>query len=135
MPEKAPADPTIRRKPARRGRILPVSGAYFVHVMSRVVNRDFILGPEEKAHFRKLMRQQAEFARLEIVTDAIMDNHFHILLHVQEREVLDDAEIIRRLGISTGNNAAMAYRHKIEAFLADGQRAYDGAPLRLLGGF
>ncbi|MFT5124582.1 MAG: hypothetical protein ACI9TH_001542 [Kiritimatiellia bacterium] len=80
------------------------------------------------------MRQQAEFSGLQIVTYAIMDNHFHILLHVQEREVLDDAEIIRRLEISSGNDAAVAYRHMIEAFLARGQRAYDGAPLRLLVG-
>ena len=62
MPEKTPSDPEINRKPARWGRILPETGAYYVHVMSRVVNRDFILGPEEKAHFRKLMRQLTRMA-------------------------------------------------------------------------
>jgi putative transposase len=122
MPEKHPADPAIHRKPAQRGRILPESGAFFVHVMSRVVNRDFILGPEEKAHFRKLMRQQAEFSGLQIVTYAIMDNHFHILLHVPEREALDDAEIIRRLEISSGRDAAIGYRQMIDLFLARGQK-------------
>ncbi|MFT5125733.1 MAG: hypothetical protein ACI9QL_002288 [Candidatus Omnitrophota bacterium] len=73
MSEKVSANPTIRRKPARRGRILPESGATFVHVMSRVDNRDFILGPEKKVYFRKLMRQQAGFLGLEIVTYTIMN--------------------------------------------------------------
>jgi len=35
---------------SRYGRILP-EGNYYVHVMSRVVNRDVVLGDREKAYF------------------------------------------------------------------------------------
>ena len=35
---------------SRYGRILPEAD-YYVHVMSRVVNRDFVLGDREKAYF------------------------------------------------------------------------------------
>ena len=37
-------------------RILPRTGSYCVHVISRIVNRDFVLGDEEKEYFRNLMR-------------------------------------------------------------------------------
>jgi REP element-mobilizing transposase RayT len=49
--------------------------------MSRVVNRDFILGPEEKEHFLKLLRDYEAFCGVRIVTFCIMTNHFHILVH------------------------------------------------------
>ncbi|MFT7515057.1 MAG: hypothetical protein ACI9QL_004283, partial [Candidatus Omnitrophota bacterium] len=34
---------------------------------------------------------------------------YHILLQVPEREALDDAEIIRRLEIASGKDAATSY--------------------------
>ena len=107
--------------PATRGRVLPESGAYYVHVMSRVVDRRFILGAEEKAKFRDLMRRQAEFSGLEIVTYVIMDNHFHILLGVPAPEALDDSEIARRLELANGKLSAADYLQMIGTFLARGQ--------------
>ena len=119
-PDQAPTTNT-KNPPATRGRILPESGTYCVHVMSRVVDRRFILGAEEKAKFRDLMRRQAEFSGLEIVTYVIMANHFHILLRVPEPEMLDDVEIARRIEVANGKLAAVEYRQMIETFLERGQ--------------
>ena len=67
-------------KPYRRK--VPKGDPYYVHVMSRVVNRAFVLGSEEKEYFVSLMRRLAAFSGLEIVTYAILDNHFHALCYV-----------------------------------------------------
>jgi REP element-mobilizing transposase RayT len=85
--------------------------------MSRVVNRSFIFGSVEKAKFRDLMRRQAEYSGLEIVTYVIMDNHFHILLKVPESEDLDHQEIAQRIERVSGVLAAADYRQMIQTFL------------------
>jgi len=67
------------------------------HVMSRVVDRQMVLGAQEKEKFRKLMRQVEGFSGVRILTYAILDNHFHILLEVPEPHELSDAELLQRL--------------------------------------
>jgi REP element-mobilizing transposase RayT len=52
------------------------------HVISRVVDRRFVLGPEEKEKFRTLMRMQENFTGCRVLSYCLMDNHFHLLLEV-----------------------------------------------------
>jgi REP element-mobilizing transposase RayT len=54
----------------------------FYHCISRVVDRRFVLGAEEKERFRTLMRMQENFTGCRVVSYCLMDNHFHILLEV-----------------------------------------------------
>jgi REP element-mobilizing transposase RayT len=54
----------------------------FYHVISRVVDRRFVLGVEEKEKFRMLMRMQEKFTGCRATSYCLMDNHFHILLEV-----------------------------------------------------
>ena len=68
------------------------------HVISRVVDRQMVLGAEEKEQFRKLMRAVEAFSGVHVLTYAILDNHFHILLEVPEATSLSDGELLRRLG-------------------------------------
>ena len=52
------------------------------HVISRVVDRRFAFGPEEKEKFRMFMRMAENFTGCRVLTYCVMSNHFHILLEV-----------------------------------------------------
>ncbi len=71
---------------ASRRRIKPEKGAACYHVMSRTVNGEFLFGATEKEAFRRMMRRMAQFSGVEIFTYVVMDNHFHILLQVPDKE-------------------------------------------------
>ncbi len=52
------------------------------HVVSRVVDRRFVLGTEQKEHFRMLMRMYERFSGCRVLSHCFMTNHFHLLLEV-----------------------------------------------------
>ena len=56
-------------------------GHCFYHCISRVVDRRFIFGDEEKEFFRETMRNLEGFTGVQVVTYAIMDNHIHFILN------------------------------------------------------
>lgn len=77
------------------------------HVVSRVVDRRMIFGEEEKRKFRQLLVSYAGFSGITVAAWCLMDNHFHLLLHVPSREREDPAglsekEILRRLRLIYG---------------------------------
>ncbi len=71
----------------------------FYHVISRVVDRRFAFGPEEKEKFRALMRLQEKFTGCRVVSYCLMCNHFHILLEVPPiaESGLSDEVLLKRL--------------------------------------
>ena len=92
----------------RSFRILGQGPCSFYHVLSRVIERRFILGEQEQEHFRKLMRAQEEFSGVRVLTWNCMSNHFHMLVAVEDREsdevlaelarlMLDDEAFLARL--------------------------------------
>jgi putative transposase len=60
------------------------------HVMSRVVDRRWVFNDDEKERFLQIMRAAEAFCGVEIMTHSVLDNHFHIVLHVPEREEVSD---------------------------------------------
>ena len=56
------------------------------HVMSRVAGGELLFGDIEKEAFRRIMRRLERFSGVEILTYAVMGNHFHLLVRVPERE-------------------------------------------------
>ena len=71
----------------------------FYHVISRVVDRRFAFGREEKEKFRALMRLQEKFTGCRVVSYCLMCNHFHLLLEVPPMPpggISDDA-LLKRL--------------------------------------
>lgn len=54
--------------------------------MSRTVNGEHLFGNLEKEAFRRMMWRMGEFSGVEILTYAVMDNHFHILAKVPCRQ-------------------------------------------------
>lgn len=61
------------------------TGVY--HIVSRIVDRQFRLGDEEKDVFRRMMAACADFHKVEILTFCLMGNHFHLLVRVPRRPV------------------------------------------------
>jgi REP element-mobilizing transposase RayT len=89
----------------RQARIIvppDMDGLY--HVVSRVVDRRMIFGEEEKKKFRELLVSYAGFSGITVAAWCLMDNHFHLLLHVPSRErenpgKLSEKEILRRVAM------------------------------------
>ena len=48
--------------------------------------RDSLFGPEEKEGLRKLIWKMAQFFGVKVLTYCVMDNHFHILVRVKDRQ-------------------------------------------------
>jgi REP element-mobilizing transposase RayT len=80
------------------------------HLVSRIVERRFALGIEEKERFRTLMRMMEKFTGCRVLSYCLMCNHIHILLEVPPMAVdgISDAELLERLAVLYG-----------EAFVAD----------------
>ena len=71
----------------------------FYHVISRVVDRRFAFGREEKEKFRALMRLQEKFTGCRVISYCLMCNHFHLLLEVPPMPPggLSDDALLKRL--------------------------------------
>lgn len=78
---------------------IKADGAGYYHCMSRIIEKRHVLGNLEKERFRKTMRDLEGFCCLQILTYAVMGNHFHILVRVPPRRELSDSELIYRLGL------------------------------------
>lgn len=76
----------------------------FYHVISRVVDRRFAFGQEEKEKFRALMRLQEKFTGCRVVSYCLMCNHFHLLLEVPPMPEggLSDEALLKRLSAIYG---------------------------------
>ena len=74
-------------------------GCCYYHVISRVIEQRFYLDTEEKNVFRDMMWRVAEFSGVQIITYTVMDNHFHMLIQVPEKQEIAEDEILRRMGL------------------------------------
>ena len=81
----------------RTARIKGEPGSFY-HCMSRIIERRPLLGELEKEKFRRVLRDCEDFCGLRVVTYALMDNHFHILVQVPAQPELSEREFLRRLG-------------------------------------
>jgi REP element-mobilizing transposase RayT len=91
------------------------------HVHSRVVDRRFVLGTEEKEKFRTYMRMQENFTGCRALSYCLMDNHFHILLEVPPMAEggISDEELLKRLSTIYGE----AFVACVAQELADARKA------------
>ena len=99
------------RKP--RKFILTGSGTRHFHAMSRIVNRDFVIGAEEKEFFRKTMRKLEAFSGVHILTYCIMSNHFHLLVEIPEPTTLSDDELCQRMSALYSKMAVNEFRENL----------------------
>jgi len=52
------------------------------HCVSRVVDRQFVMGRKEKDVFVQMMREYEAFCGVQVLSYCVMSNHFHILVEV-----------------------------------------------------
>ena len=78
------------------------------HCVSRVVNREHVLGEMEKEQFVRLMRLYERLYGLQVITFCIMANHFHILVAVPSRPAImpEDAALVALIRETQGNAPA-----------------------------
>jgi REP element-mobilizing transposase RayT len=69
------------------------------HCVSRVVDKRFALGADEKEKFRSLMRMYEKFSGNRVLSYCLMCNHIHLLLEITPRpmEPLTDQELLERV--------------------------------------
>ena len=102
----------------RKPRILGRRETNYYHIMSRVVNRDHVLGNEEKEFFRLAMRKLEAFMGVRILTYCIMSNHWHILIEILPAKKVDDDELLRRIRQFYSKQRANAILQHYERALA-----------------
>lgn len=81
-------------------RLLRLHTESYYHVISRMTDRQRSMGEVEKRHFYDLMRRLEEFSGVQVVTYCLMENHFHLLVRVPQRDVqapLTEAELRKLL--------------------------------------
>ena len=106
----------------RAARIKEADGGFY-HVISRIVDRRMILNDREKERFRKLMHSAAVFSGVQVLTYAVLDNHFHILLHVPAAAPLSDEQFVSRLGALYRPNRVAKLAEQLAELRSRGQAA------------
>lgn len=66
------------------------------HCMSRTVNGEKLFDDADKEVLRRMIWLLVEFCGLELVTYAVMSNHFHVLVRVLLAAPISDEELLRR---------------------------------------
>ena len=107
----------------RRARIIGAGGSCY-HVMSRIIEHRYALGDDEKAVFRDMMRRVAAFSGVKVLTYAVMDNHFHMLIQVPERVGVGEEELLRRLQLLYIDDAWEVVEREYKRIKANGSEAW-----------
>ena len=91
------------------------------HVVTRIVDRRFVLEGAEKEQLRLLLRMYQRFSGCRILSYFLMSNHLHLLLEVPpgcekgESLGLSDEDLLWRLGGLYSRNATALVRKEMEA--------------------
>lgn len=95
------------------------------HVVSRIVNRDLVLGEDEKRVLISLMRRYERFCGVRVLTYCIMGNHFHFLVQVEPRpadaDSMTDEALVERVRRCYGKEAGTILKNELADMLRDGR--------------
>lgn len=64
--------------------------------------QQFLFGDEDKEMLVRMSRKCADFSGIDILAFAVLDNHFHLLVHLPSPSVIPEEEVIRRIGVLYG---------------------------------
>lgn len=87
------------------------------HVISRIIERRYLLGEEEREFLVKTVRAYEDLLGVEVLTYCVMSNHFHLLVRVPRRPEGFDLPletVVERLERATGAEAFALVRGQLE---------------------
>jgi putative transposase len=84
------------------------------HCISRCAGNQFLLDDLDKEQFSIMLRQQADFCGVQILTHSVLDNHFHLEVRVTPPGELPDAELLRRAQAFYPPQAPLLRRMRLE---------------------
>ena len=118
----------------RRPRI-KVNGTGFYHCISRTCSGDHLFRTDralcrEAEMFVGLMRRLAKFCGIQILTYALMSNHYHILCEVPEPYVISDQELLKRIEALYGKTRRDSIAHQLKKCLAQGGSSEPACEIR-----
>lgn len=77
------------------------------HLTSRIAHRVFFLKNEERDDFIALMKRVSAFSGVDLLGWCILDNHFHIFVHLPVPPALSDEEVLRRFTLLKGDSSRL----------------------------
>jgi len=80
----------------RQHRFISNEESAVFHCVSRTTGAEFLFKEPEKEILRKHLRQVADFCGVQVLTYALMSNHFHVLARIPKQENISDEELLRR---------------------------------------
>ena len=99
----------------------------YYHCISRVVDRQFVLGEVEKEELVSLMRRYEAFCGVKVITYCVMSNHFHILLQVPQRpepaHLPSDAELVALVRKAKDSYGSATLEQDLERWRREGADA------------
>jgi len=104
----------------RTARIVGEAGSFY-HVVSRVVDRQMVFDCAAKETLRGMLRRVADFCGIRVITYALLDNHFHILMQVPVPQSITDEELIRRIGVLYGDQIARNIEISLQTMVKAGE--------------
>jgi len=95
------------------------------HCVSRVVDRQHVLGDEEKAEFIRLMRLYEKLCQVRVLTYCLMSNHFHLLVEVPQRPEggMSEEALLAHIAACHGKARAGRVNEEIRQYRAVGAHA------------
>lgn len=111
----------LEKETTMRSARIKADGAGYYHVMSRVIERQMVLGPQEKEKFRKLMRLVSQFCEVKILTWCCLSNHWHILAYVPERREVSDEELLEKLKLLYDKELVDEVAMQLRAYREEGE--------------
>ena len=99
--------------------------AYY-HCISRVVDRRFAFGPEEKERFVRMMRAYEGFCQVRVLSYCVMSNHFHIMVEVKKQpagQMLTDEWLVEQASLIYSKVAVHMLKESLDTFRRQGHHA------------
>ena len=77
---------------------LKLSGMAYYHVINRIHGGEFLISQHERERILMFIRKAEGFCGAQVLTFAVMSNHFHLLVRTDPPHEVDDEELVRRMG-------------------------------------